>query len=97
MNLSPEALKKKLTNNSLCESIYTQGLHLWFEWLSENKVYEALMQIFTYVSLTCTERVNLSMSLHFHKVCIYPRNGNLWKLEKFVREQNWQTTLSRPV
>lgn len=41
---------------------------------------------FIYVPLTCIEWVNLSMSLHFHRVCIYPRNGTLWKWEKWVRE-----------
>lgn len=41
-----------------------------------------------YVPLTCIERVNLSMSLHFHKVCIYPCIGSLWKFEKAVRENH---------
>lgn len=48
-----------------------------------------------YVPLTCIEKVNLSMSLHFRKACNDPRIGTLWKAKKTVRElQNWHATCS---
>lgn len=39
------------------------------------------------VALTCIEKVNLGMSLHFHMACVDPRNGFLWKSKKDVKKQ----------
>ena len=45
-----------------------------------------LILVHLYVQLTCIEKVNLSMSLHFRKACKDPRIGTLWKAKKTVRE-----------
>lgn len=53
-----------------------------------------LILVHLYVPLTCIEKVNLSMSLHFRKACNDPRIGTLWN-KKTVREfQNWQHVIS---
>lgn len=39
------------------------------------------------VALTCIEKVNLGMSLHFHMACVDPRNGFLLKSKKDVKKQ----------
>lgn len=53
-----------------------------------------LILVHQYVPLTCIEKVNLSMSLHFRKACNDPRIETLWN-KKTVRElQNWQHVIS---
>lgn len=70
---------------------HTRLLSMCFKsWVNKNsdsrKLWlRRLILVHLFVPLTCIEKVNPSMSLHFHKACNDPRIGSLWKAKKTVR------------